>query len=137
MNEDIRWIQRFENYKKALSQLTRIIDLQSTRELSDVEKLGLIKAFELTFELAWNVIKDYLFVKGINGVIGSKDAIRQAFNAELIAEGQIWMNMVDSRNEATHTYDEETANIIVKTVCEQYYKEYTTFSQKMETLINE
>jgi nucleotidyltransferase substrate binding protein (TIGR01987 family) len=133
-NPDIRWIQRFDNYKKALSQLSKPLELSSSRTLNDIEKLSLVKAFELTFELAWNVMKDFLFMKGINGIIGSKDAIRQAFKVELITEGQTWMDMVDSRNEAAHSYDEKVADKIVKDISERYYNEFIVFSQKMETL---
>jgi hypothetical protein len=55
--EDIRWEQRFSNFRKALSQLTRFIE---KGDLSELEQQGLIKAFEYTFELAWNTMKDYL-----------------------------------------------------------------------------
>ena len=56
--QDIRWQQRFANYKKALAQLKKFID---KGELSDLEKQGLVKAFEYTYELSWNTLKDYLF----------------------------------------------------------------------------
>lgn len=55
-NKDIRWIQRFSNYKKALSQLKEAVDLLSIRELSRLEKQGLIQAFEYTHELAWKTL---------------------------------------------------------------------------------
>lgn len=49
MNKDIRWKQRFANYKKTLSQLTKFID---KGELNELEEMGLIQAFEYTHELA-------------------------------------------------------------------------------------
>ena len=72
MNEDIRWKQRFSNYKKALAQLTKFIDED---ELNELEKQGLIKAFEYTHELAWNLLKDYLQDQGIQNITGSKDSV--------------------------------------------------------------
>jgi hypothetical protein len=53
-NADIRWIQRFDNYKKALTQLDAAVALSKSRSLSDLEQQGLIKGFEFTFELAWH-----------------------------------------------------------------------------------
>jgi nucleotidyltransferase substrate binding protein (TIGR01987 family) len=132
MDEDIRWKQRFENYKKALVQLTAAVMLAENRELSELEQQGLVKAFEFTFELSWNVMKDFLTSTGFAGIIGSKNAIRQAFTEGLIPDGQIWMNMIDDRNAATHTYDEDTKDDIVLKITEKYYAEFVNFSEKME-----
>ena len=57
-NEDIRWLQRFSNYEKALNQLRNAIHLAKKRELSDLEQQGMIQAFEYTHELAWKTLKD-------------------------------------------------------------------------------
>ena len=64
MEEDIRWIQRFKNYKKAFDSLTADVELATERELTDIEKRGLIQAFEYTYDLAWNVIKDFYQAAG-------------------------------------------------------------------------
>ena len=64
MNEDPRWLQRFANYKKALQHLNMAVNLSGSRDLSDLEKQGVIKAFEFTYELAWNVVKDFYESKG-------------------------------------------------------------------------
>ena len=84
MQEDIRWKQRFYNYQKALSQLTKFIE---KGELSELEEQGIIKAFEYTYELAWNVIKDYYQEQGEVNIQGSRDALRLAFQRGLIADG--------------------------------------------------
>ena len=57
---DIRWQQRLANYSKALEQLGSAVSTSRQRSLFDLEKQGLIQAFEFTHELAWNVMKDYL-----------------------------------------------------------------------------
>ncbi|GHV90889.1 nucleotidyltransferase [Spirochaetia bacterium] len=131
MTEDVRWVQRFENYKKALATLERAVNLASERPLTELEQQGLIKGFEFTFELSWNVMKDYLSDMGIIGIIGSKGAIRQAFNSGLITEGQLWMNMADSRNLISHTYDEKTAAILAADITGKYITEFENFSRKM------
>ncbi|GHU47686.1 nucleotidyltransferase [Spirochaetia bacterium] len=134
MDEDIRWKQRLENYKKSLAYLAKIVDCAKTRELTGIEQLGIIKAFELTFELAWNVMKDFLTTKGITGIIGSKDSVRFAFQNGLIADGQLWMAMINDRNQTTHTYEEALAELIGKHIIEQYYDEFSAFAAKMEQL---
>ncbi len=57
-SHDIRWQQRLGNYQKALLQLGDAVKLSQQRALSNLEKQGLIQAFEFTHELAWNVIKE-------------------------------------------------------------------------------
>src|SRR5882757_11316546 len=87
---DILWQQRLANYKKAVRQLQSAIVLSEQRELSQLEKQGLIQAFEFTHELAWNLLKDYLQDQGNQNIKGSKDAVREAFKVDLITDGEQW-----------------------------------------------
>jgi nucleotidyltransferase substrate binding protein (TIGR01987 family) len=135
MDEDTRWKQRFDNYKKALSHLVFAVEYAKNSAINDIVLLSVIKAFELSFELAWNVMKDFLSMKGITGIIGSKDSVRHAFKEELIPNGQAWMDMIDDRNLATHSYSEETAESIVRNVIEQYFAELMAFAGKMESFL--
>ena len=57
MAEDIRWQQRFSNYRKALNQLETFLEPPS---LNEREQQGLLKVLEYTFELAWNTLRDLL-----------------------------------------------------------------------------
>jgi len=134
MNDDIRWKQRFQNYKKALITLKNAVELAASRELTDLEKQGMIQGFEFTFEMAWNVMKDYLEEEGITGIIGSKGAVRNAFNSGLIEDGQIWIDMIKDRNLASHSYDEEVAKDLVIAITENYYRQFIIFAEKMEKL---
>jgi nucleotidyltransferase substrate binding protein (TIGR01987 family) len=134
MPEDIRWRQRFQNYKKALTTITNAVEAASSRELNDLEKQGLIQGFEFTFELAWNVMKDYLEEQGITGIIGSKNAIRYAFNKGLIEDGQIWMDMVKGRNISSHSYDEEMSEELVHSIINNFYTSFIAFKRKMDML---
>ena len=109
MEEDIRWHQRLSHYSKALTQLEQAVDLSKKRELSSLEEQGLIQAFEFTHELAWNVLKDYFVHQGNSSITGSRDATREAFRRGLIEDGESWMEMIKSRNQSSHTYNEEVA----------------------------
>ena len=131
VNKDIRWEQRFANYRKALTRLQKFID---KGELSELEEQGLIKAFEYTYELAWNTIKDFLEYKGQTDIYGSRDAIRKAFELGLIDEGESWMDMLKSRNKTSHTYNEEIAKEICQAVVEVYYSLLKQLKAKLESL---
>ena len=109
MNQDIRWIQRLENFKKGFQQLNLAVNLSKQRELSLLEKQGLIQAFEFTHELGWNLLKDYLEFQGNQEVRGSRDAIREALKVGLIDDGELWMETIKARNLTSHTYSEELA----------------------------
>lgn len=132
MEEDIRWKQRFGNYLKALGQLQKFIAKDSLNEL---EEQGLIQAFEFTHELAWNVMKDYFEYQGNTTITGSRDATREAFQKGLIQDGAQWMEMIKSRNQSTHTYNESTANDIRDRILNYYYDLFVSFNEKMKEFL--
>lgn len=141
----IRWEQRFSNYAKAFYKLneaaTKItkdfgIEEDGTIDedafLDDIIKEGLIQRFEYTHELAWKVMKDFLEEVGDVKIYGSKDATKEAFAAELISKGEIWMEMINSRNKTSHTYNEETADEIFNKIIHEYHAEFKEFLNTME-----
>ena len=133
MNEDIRWKQRFSNYQKALRQLQKFID---KGDLSELEEQGLIKSFEYTYELAWNTLKDFLEFQGHSDIFGSRDAIRKAFQLGIIEDGEVWMDMIKNRNRTSHTYNEDTAREISKTVISVYYNAFRKMNDRLDTFKN-
>jgi nucleotidyltransferase substrate binding protein (TIGR01987 family) len=135
--QDVRWMQRFNNFNKAFSQLQKAVALSEERPLSQLEQQGLIQAFVYTHELAWKTLKDFLESRGEQNLYGSKDATRRAFQVGLIANGSIWMEMIESRNLTSHTYNEETAAAIAASVIETYTAEFVSFQEKMEALRQE
>lgn len=129
---DIRWKQRLSNLRPALAQLQEAVALARARGLSPLEKQGLIQSFEFTHELAWNVMKDFFLDQGNTSIAGSRDATREAFKAGLLANGEIWMEMIKSRNQTSHTYNKAVAEEIVGKVIDQYLAEFESFAQTME-----
>jgi len=134
---DIRWIQRFNHFTKALSQLREAVALAQERPLSKLEEQGLIQAFEFTHELAWNTLKDFLEERGVQNLYGSKDATREAFKTGLIENGEAWMNMIQSRNLTSHTYDEAIAAEIASAIRATYFAEFEALRMKLEDLKKE
>lgn len=125
---DIRWQQRLVNYEKALSQLISAVNLSKQRSLSELEKQGLIQAFEFTHELAWNVMKDYFLYQGNTSITGSRDAVRESFSKGLITDGEGWMEMIMSRNQTSHTYNLKVANEIAEKIISQSVSYLIIFS---------
>lgn len=131
---DVRWRQRLDSFRKAFQRLADAVALNDVRALTELEKQGLIQAFEFTHELAWNVLKNYLEDQGIQGIIGSKGATREAFKNGLIADGQTWMDMITSRNQTSHTYNQETADAIAGAVRTRYFREFRAFLARFDEI---
>jgi len=134
MPEDIRWKQRFDNFGRAFQSLRRAVELARQRELSELEKQGLVQGFEFTHELAWNVLKDYLEEQGVTGIIGSKNAVREAFRNGLVEDGEAWMAMITSRNLSSHTYNQEVADEIVDNVLTRFYPAFERLARTFAAL---
>lgn len=132
--QNIRWQQRFNNYEKAFQSLTSAIQLSQQRPLTELEKQGLIQAFEFTHELAWNVMKDYFSYQGTQNITGSRDATREAFNQGLIKNGESWMAMIQSRNKTSHTYDQSVADEIVQAIIDVYFEMFQQFLHQFKQL---
>lgn len=136
-DQDIRWIQRFDSFTKALGQLQDAVSLSKTRPLSRLEEQGMIQAFEYTHELAWKTLKDLLEDQGNSTLLGSKDATRAAFKLGIIEDGETWMDMIKSRKQTSHTYNEEVANEIVNHIINHYYKCFTLLLKKLKIIKTE
>lgn len=130
MTLDIRWKQRFDNFQRALRQLTLAMELKAQRPLSELEQQGLIQGFEFTHELAWNVLKDYLEMEGIQGLVGSRSAVREAFKRGLVRDGDVWMDMIEKRNLSSHTYNQNVANALAEAIAERYYPAFCELQQR-------
>ena len=119
---DVRWLQRLENYGRALATLQRALQTARERPLSELEEQGLIQAFEFTHELSWLLLKDYWVDQGVSGISGSRDAVREAVVRELLPAGSedTWMAMIRSRNLTSHTYNPELAREIAALIVQRY-----------------
>ena len=126
---DIRWQQRFCNYLKALAQLETFLEPPG---LNEREQQGLIKAFEYTFELAWNSLRDLLRSQGDSSLLGSRDTLREAFRLGLIEEGETWMLMIQDRNLTSHTYNRATADAIAEQIVSRYVPCFQQLRQRLQ-----
>jgi nucleotidyltransferase substrate binding protein (TIGR01987 family) len=130
--EDIRWIQRFNNYRKALLRLNKAIELSEERELTDLEQQGLIQGFEFTFEMAWKTLRDYIVDKGYEGE--REKPIRVIVDAAergLIDEKN-WRKMYEGRNKTSHSYDEKIADDIAENIIGTYHHLFIQLETRLQ-----
>ena len=125
--KDIRWKQRFENFDKSYKLLNKYAKQPITTEL---ERAGIIQFFEMTFELAWKVLKDYLEAQEYL-VKSPRETVKQAFQIGLIDNGHVWMDALSNRNLTTHTYDEELANKMTNEIITMYLPELDKLYEKL------
>ena len=129
-----RWEQRLDSYHKALARLAEIVGASKKRALNEFERDGLVQRFEFTHELSWKLMKAYAEYQGFDGIGGSRDATRKAFEMSLISDGQSWMDMIKSRNETSHNYDGSMADDVVDSIINRFYPLLAEFYQKMKSL---
>jgi len=135
VEKDIRWIQRFNNYRRALKKFNQAVDIISNKlewgeEIDDLLEEGLIQRFEYTHELAWKVMKDYAQYQGYTNIQGSRDAFRKAFEMGII-ENEAWMESINDRNLTSHNYDDETVAEILESIIDTYALLFNDFEKKM------
>lgn len=125
--KEIRWKQRFENFNKSYTLLKKY---SSGPIVTELEKAGIIQFFEMTFELGWKVLKDYLESEGYI-VKSPRETIKQAFQVGIIENGHVWIDALSNRNLTTHTYDEELANKMTQEIIKIYLPELEKMHKKL------
>ncbi len=100
---------------------------------SEAERAGLIQFFEMSFELAWKVLKDYLEEEGF-APASPRETIKQAFQSGLIVDGHLWIEALKDRNLTVHTYEEKIAIAVEAKIRNSYFpilaKLFADFSNK-------
>lgn len=127
MEKDVRWLQRLQNFERAVKLLQEIAHLKLS-QLSLLEKEGIIQRFEFTLELAWKTLKDKMESDGIVlDKISPKMALKEAYKAKYIDKIEVWLNMINDRNLLSHTYDFDTFLQVIPTIQQIYLPLLTDF----------
>ena len=110
-----------------------------TRDLTDeIYLAGIVKHYEMAFELGWKVMRDYMLLKGIPEKISfTKDVIKAAFTHELGINPQIWLDMIEFRNKMVHEYGEEAAHILIEKLKAGFLSELQSTAVVMKELLDE
>ena len=131
-NKDIRWIQRFNNYKKALKRLSSAIALNEERGLSDLEQQGLIQGFEFTFDMAWKSLRDFVVERGYDGEREKPIRVIVDAAARKIIDEKKWRLMYESRNKTSHSYDEKIADDIAEKIIVEYHALFIQLETRLQ-----
>ena len=131
MNElDVRWKQRLSNFEQSFHLLRESLSIK-TPDIT--QKAGIIQFFEMTFELAWKTLKDYLQEQGFNQILSPRDSFKKAFELGLIEDGHTWIKALDDRNMTTHTYNEIIANEVLILIRNTYFPLLQKLHQKLQS----
>ncbi|ABR46432.1 nucleotidyltransferase substrate binding protein, HI0074 family [Alkaliphilus metalliredigens QYMF] len=125
--KNVRWKQRFINFEKSYNLLNQYINQPIETEL---ERAGIIQFFEISFELSWKLMKDYLESQELS-VKSPRETIKQAFQIGLIDDGHIWIDALSDRNLTVHTYDEKLARKMVDDIAKVYFPELKKLYHKL------
>lgn len=119
-----RSTERFKDFCKALNKLKEAMQEEPTEIVID----GTLQRYEFTFELAWKTMKDYLEYMGIiDNLASPRGIIQKAFQANIIEDGETWINMMLDRNSLSHLYDENKSRQIYDNIRNEYIKQFEEF----------
>ena len=130
-----KFINRFESFCNSLSGLAAA----RSRDLNDEFVLsGTVQKFNLTFDISWKVMKDIVvkYYKIQDFATGSpREVFRKAKSVNLIRD-DIWLDMLNDRNELAHDYDGTFARECVETVVSEYIAVFEEFKSEACILID-
>lgn len=137
MNHPSRGQQRFKNFERAYQQFISVTQNCDAMSLSELEQEGFVQRFEYTFELAWKTLRDYLLENGYK-LDSPKSVIRQAYQSGCIADGEIWMDALEKRNNTVHTYNQEILKETIRFLTEEFQPAleqlHTFFSEEFNAI---
>ena len=123
----------YEDFKNALARLQEALneDLLKGNIIID----GTIQRFEFTFELSWKLAKSVLSYNGIEAE-SPRMAIKEAFKAGIVKDGEGWINMLEDRNKTSHIYDEKQALTIYGKIKDVHFTLLKDFDSNIAKFID-
>lgn len=129
-----RIIQRLVNFKSSLLLLEKSINAYNSDKNNEVFHLAVIQSFEIIFELSWKLMKDYLFLQGIE-LYTPREVIKESFSINFLEDGQLWIDMLVDRNAASYEYSNEKILIILEKISNIYFFEFKKLEKLVEAKI--
>lgn len=112
-------IDSFVALSKALDRLQEALKESPKTNVLAVD--GTIQRFEFCIELFWKVLRKFLAQEGYE-TKSPRQALQEAYQMEWIHDEKLWIQMLNDRNETSHTYNDETANRIYSHINNYYIK---------------
>jgi nucleotidyltransferase substrate binding protein (TIGR01987 family) len=134
VNADVRWKQRFSNFQHTLRNLDLALAIPSP---DVIQRAGMVQFFEMTFELSWKVLKDYLEAQGFTDEQTPRAVIKKSFEIGLIEDGSAWLKGLEDRNLSSHIYNEQIAREIEAMISGIYAPLFHALESRLQTKIND
>lgn len=116
-----RWELRLCNFTSVVRWLEEAVELRAERGLSELEKAGMVKRYEIAWAQAWKLLADALFAELTPpDPVTSASSIRGAFAAGIIDDGDAWMAASKLRHSLTHTYDQAIRDAGLDAIAERF-----------------
>ena len=128
-----RWRYRFENFERALASLNRGVALAKASGLKEIERAGLLQTFNLAWDLAWKVLREFIEEEGriVVQPITPHATVRAAMEAGLIFDGQDWMDALETRNKIAHIHSLEMADEFLPEVENRFAPMMSRFADRL------
>ena len=126
-------MKKFENFCRALTNLHE--SETKSPPFDAITTAGMVALFEICFEQSWKAIKEILELHGFGErKIGSpRMIIKQAFAAGMIDDEELWLEMLTTRNDVAHSYNEEVALKIIDAAQKKFIVLFEALRTEIET----
>jgi len=131
-------VAKYQLSKTAIDSLGILLDKYKDLQKLDpimelVSQESLIKRFEYSIDTLWKYLKLYLQKKHGIEQKSPKTVFKEFLRLGLLTEKEtaLALDMVDDRNETSHTYNKETAQEIVTDI-PQYYRLMNDIIEKIK-----
>lgn len=115
--------EKYTKFGEAVKRLDEAVSDYKKFGLSSVRD-GTIQRFEFCTELAWKTMREMLLEQGFIELNSPKEVMKKAYEMKLIDDGDLWIEILNSRNITSHVYDEETAKVIFENIEKKYLDEF-------------
>ena len=126
-------MKKVDNFRKALKNLQELYRYEPPYDA--VITAGLCALFSICFEQSWRAMKEVLAHEGWSEAqSGSpRQIVKTAFESGLITDEKGWLSMLEGRNLAAHTYNEEAANLLIQQTKDVYLPLFLELEKKLDS----
>ncbi len=126
-----------QDFSIALEDLNVFVQRARKNGLTEAQSRELIINFEVAHELALKLINKYFQHQGKGPFSGSRDATVEAFHAELIDDGKVWLDMIIDRIQYNPVYSMDTQAEFLNNIQHNYIDSLEKFEKTMEEKLDE
>ena len=118
-----------KNFDKALAALSVSV---ATPAVEPRDLSGIIKDFEIVYELTWKTLKKFLEEQG-HETTSARDVFSKGFQLSILESQEPWLEMIADRNLTVHTYDENLASQMVSRIKNVYVVCFVQLQKKLKS----